>query len=196
MRVIGITGGIGTGKSTLLTYLKEQHNAYVIEADRLAHDIMHTGTPVYEAILHKFGTGILKEDKSIDRERLGAIVFQNEVKLEQLNAIVHPAVKEFIQEDILEKRKEDKVQLYVIEAALLIEDGYRAICDEIWCIYADKEVRIRRLLSGRGGIREKWEQIMSQQSSEEYYLKNCDVVIHNNENSEKMFEKTDALLSS
>ena len=195
MRVIGITGGIGTGKSTLLNYLQEHHGAYVVEADRLAHNLMQKGTPVYEAILHEFGSDILNEDKSIDRKRLGAIVFGDENRLEQLNAIVHPAVKKEICADILTKRKEGKVQIYVIEAALLIEDGYRTICDEIWYIYADKEVRIRRLLAGRGGTREKWEQIIDRQSSENYYLKNSDVVIHNNESSEIMFEKTDAILS-
>lgn len=178
MRVIGITGGIGTGKSSVLGILKEEYNAYVIETDKLAHQLMEPGQVVYEQVVSLFGNEILSEDGKIQRSILGKIVFRDKNKLQQLNHIVHPAVKEFIIQDIEEKRKED-VLYYIIEAALLIEDGYKAICDELWYIYASQDVRIQRLISGRGADETKWVQIIKNQSSEAFYRMHCDVVIDN-----------------
>ena len=194
MRVIGITGGIGTGKSTILRIMEEM-GAYVLEADSLAHNLMEPGQPAYIRITEFFGNDIIREDGTIDRGRLGQLVFQNPEALEQLNGIVHPAVKEFILRDIEEKKKSGKVRWYVIEAALLIEDGYRLICDELWYIHAEKEVRIERLLSGRGGTREKWEQVMANQSADEFYRANCDVVIDNGNNLKKTINMVKDLLS-
>ena len=96
-----------------------------------------------------------------------------------LNAIVHPAVKRYIIADIEEKRRTGDVKLYVIEAALLIEDGYKAICDEIWYIYVEKEERIKRLIAGRGEKREKWEAVIENQSSDAFYKENCDQIVEN-----------------
>lgn len=194
MRVIGITGGIGTGKSTILRIMEEM-GAYVLEADSLAHNLMEPGQPAYIRITEFFGSDIIREDGTIDRGRLGRLVFQNPEALERLNGIVHPAVKEFILRDIEEKKKSGKVRWYVIEAALLIEDGYRLICDELWYIHAEKEVRIERLLSGRGGTREKWEQVMANQSADEFYRANCDVVIDNGNNLKKTINMVKDLLS-
>lgn len=179
MRIIGITGGIGTGKSTVLTILKEQFHAYIVETDKLAHELMKPNQSVYNQIIKIFGKNILKSDQTIDREKLGNIVFNNKNELEKLNNIIHPEVKKFIIQDIKEKKRENIITYYVIEAALLIEDGYKMICDELWYIYTEKEERIHRLLLGRGGSREKWETIIEKQSSEEYYRQNCDVVIDN-----------------
>lgn len=181
MRIIGITGGIGTGKSTVLHLLKEEYNAYIVEADKLAHDLMEPGQTAYKRIVNAFGKDILCTDGRIDRKILGNIVFQNKNALDRLNGIVHPEVKEYILRDIKQKKKED-LSLYVIEAALLIEDGYRSVCDELWYIYVEKEERIRRLLCGRGGSREKWEQIINSQSTESYYRAHCDAVIDNGNN--------------
>lgn len=179
MRIIGITGGIGTGKSTVLRLLGEEFQAYIVETDKLAHQLMMPGKEAYEKIVNYFGTEILKEDGSINRERLGSIVFQKETELAALNAIVHPAVKRYIIADIEEKRRTGDVKLYVIEAALLIEDGYKAICDEIWYIYVEKEERIKRLIAGRGEKREKWEAVIENQSSDAFYKENCDQIVEN-----------------
>lgn len=195
MKVIGITGGIGTGKSTLLNLIKANYDAYIVEADGLAHRLMLPGEPVYEQIVNTFGTEILNEDKTIDRGSLGNIVFKNEEALRRLNEIVHPAVKAYIIKDIEQKKKEEKTAFYVIEAALLIEDGYRTICDELWYVYTQREERIRRLLSGRGGSPEKWEAVIANQSSETYYRTHCDVVIDNGENLEKTANIVKELLS-
>lgn len=194
MRVIGITGGIGTGKSSVLEILKEEYDAYVVETDRLAHQLMEPGQPVYERVVSLFGNEILSEDGKIQRSILGKIVFQDRNKLQQLNHIVHPAVKEFIIQDIEEKRKEQMVY-YIIEAALLIEDGYKAICDELWYIYASQDVRIQRLISGRGGDETKWMQVIENQSSEDFYRMHCDVVIDNSGTVENASEAIKELLS-
>ena len=111
MRIIGITGGIGTGKSTVLRLLGEEFQAYIVETDKLAHQLMMPGKEAYEKIVNHFGNGILKEDGSINRERLGSIVFQKETELAALNAIVHPAVKRYIIADIEEKRRTGDVKL-------------------------------------------------------------------------------------
>lgn len=196
MRIIGITGGIGTGKSTVLHMMEREVGVYIVETDRLAHTLMEPGQKAYEKIVDTFGTQILLEDGTIDRTSLGKIVFGDAGKLEQLNAIVHPAVKEYIITDIAAKRKSGEVRFYVIEAALLIEDGYKAICDELWYIYVDREERIRRLIAGRGGDRAKYEAVMENQATEDYYMENCDVVIHNEESLEKTANVVKELLFS
>ena len=96
MKIIGITGGIGTGKSTVLAILEKEYQAYIVETDKLAHKLMSPGEIAYNQIVEVFGTDILQEDKTIDRGKLGGIVFQDEEKLQQLNKIVHPAVKQYI----------------------------------------------------------------------------------------------------
>ena len=194
MRIIGITGGIGTGKSTILHLLGDKYQAYIVETDKLAHQLMMPGEHAYEKIVKHFGIEILLEDGSIDREKLGRLVFQNETELAALNAIVHPAVKQYILEDIEEKKKAGLVKIYVIEAALLIEDGYKAICDEIWYIYVEKEERIRRLITGRGGNREKWESVINNQSSEECYRENCNQIVENGGDIQKTAERIQHLL--
>ena len=196
MRIIGITGGIGTGKSTVLHIMEQEKGVYIMETDRLAHTLMEPGQKAYKKIVEVFGAHILSEDQTIDRASLGKIVFEDADRLEQLNAIVHPAVKEYIMADIEAKRKSGVVQFYVIEAALLIEDGYKAICDELWYIYVDREKRIRRLVKGRGGDRAKYESVMENQATEEYYMSNCDVVIHNEESLEKTANIVKELLFS
>ncbi len=185
MVVIGITGGIGSGKSTILDYFRKLELFCVVEADKLAHGLMQPGEKAYHEIVKIFGTGILDETGTIDRAKLGAVVYADPEALAKLNAIVHPAVKEYIIRDI-EIHRNGNTRFYVIEAALLIEDGYRAICDELWYIFTDQEERIRRLVAGRGGSREKWERVIANQSPESYYRANCDVVIDNGKDVDHM----------
>lgn len=178
MKVIGITGGIGCGKSEVLKYLKSE-GAYIIEADKLAHDLMKNGASVYNRIINAFGSGIIGDDGELDRQALGKIVFGDVDKLKALNSIVHPAIKEYIINDIEEQRILGKIDYYVIEAALLIQDGYKSICDVIWYIYADRNIRIDRLIKGRGGDAAKYEAVMGKQEDEAFYRSNSDAVIDN-----------------
>lgn len=195
MKIIGITGGIGTGKSTVLNLLKQEYHAYIVEADKLAHELMLPGEAVYHRITDIFGTDILNIDGTIDRNRLGAIVFKDADSLRKLNDVVHPAVKQYILQDMETKKKEGNVEYYVIEAALLIEDGYKTICDELWYIYVEREERIKRLIAGRGGSREKWEHVIGNQSSDDYYRMNCDYVVDNGSSFEHTINIVKELLS-
>ncbi len=196
MRVIGITGGIGSGKSAVLRLLKEEYNAYIMETDVLAHDLMCVGKPVYQQIVDTFGADILTNDMEINRTILGSMVFSDEDKLKKLNQIVHPAVKNYILSDIQDKKAEGLVSLFVIEAALLIEDGYKEICDEIWYIRAKQEIRLKRLLQSRGGSRQKWLNIIKNQSDEAFYMSNCEHIVNNNEDFVKTANVVKELLFS
>lgn len=180
MKILGITGGVGSGKSKVLYELKEKYNAYVIEADKLAHDLMMPGEIIYNSIVKGFGDEILSPESPypIDRQKLGGIVFNNKAKLELLNSISHPLVKQRILE-LIESKKNSGEKLFVIEAALLIECGYREICDEIWYIWVDREERINRLMSSRGYTREKCISIFNNQQDDEYYKTYANYTIDN-----------------
>lgn len=181
MKIIGITGGIGSGKTAALKVLKEEYGAYVLEADALAHHLMEPGEVSYRAIVDAFGEGILKENGEIDRRVLGNIVFSDDSKLQLLNSITHPNVKKAILCSIKQQRASD-CRLYVLEAALLIQDGYMDICDEMWFIYASYEVRIERLCKYRKYTRESAMQVIANQESDSFYEANCSKKIDNSGN--------------
>ena len=197
MKIIGITGGVGSGKSRVLNELKVQYGAYIIEADKLAHELMEPGKVIYEEIVTAFGEDILCEEEPhvIDRVKLGKIVFSDKNHLEALNKIVHPLVKKSILMLIRQAKEKGDVRLFVIEAALLIEDGYKSICDELWYIWVDKETRIKRLMLQRNYTKEKSVSIMNNQSSDEFYKENCDFIIDNNRDYEYTSEQIKARLN-
>ena len=179
MKVIGITGGIGSGKSRVLYHLKEEYNAYIIEADKLAKSLMMPGNDAYIKIAEAFPEAVPFKDAPIDSKILAGIVYNKSEKLELLNSIVHPAVKDYIKKDIIEKRETENCPLYFIEAALLIEDGYKDICDEMWYIRTDLEVRIKRLAEFRGMVREGAMAVIANQKPDEFYIKYSDFIIDN-----------------
>lgn len=192
MLILGITGGVGSGKSKILYDLSNLYGAYIVEADKLAHTLMEPGQTVYQAVVEAFGTEILQAEEpyAIDRAKFAQIVFADKEKLAQLNALTHPAVKAWIRKDIEEKRKQD-VKIYVIEAALLIQDGYKEICDEIWYIYVNEETRIKRLMKQRGYTEERCRAMFHSQEPESYYRKYADFTINNQldyENSSKQLK--------
>lgn len=179
MKVIGVTGGVGSGKSVVLSILEKDCHAETILADLVAHDLMQPGGKSYEDIVEAFGDGILNDDGTIDRVKLGNIVFHDAEKLQKLNAITHPNVKEEIKNRIQKIREQGTASMILLEAALLIESGYEDVYDELWYIYVDRETRYRRLQEGRGYTREKTDSIMQKQLTEEQFRKYADVVIDN-----------------
>lgn len=179
--VIGITGGVGCGKSTVLNILSNKYNAHIIDADKVAHRLMEPLGKVYEKVRNYFGDEIISDDGNIDRKKLGQIVFNNKEKLKKLNGIVHPMVKETIIEEIKGVISSDKNRLIAVEAALFIEAGYMDICDELWYIYTDKNIRIERLMKSRGYSLEKAESIIANQLTDEEFRKNCQIVIDNSQ---------------
>ena len=124
MRVIGVTGGVGAGKSTVLGILEEDFQAYVIQADQLGHILMEPGEECYDAVIALFGKEIIKKDKTIDRRRISDVVFTDKDMLLKLNGIIHPAVKQRIL-DLLGEQKEAGREICVVEAALFLEENYQ-----------------------------------------------------------------------
>lgn len=178
--ILGITGGIGSGKSTVLHMLKDEFGANIYIADEYGHMAFLPEYPSYKTIVEMFGGGILDECGGIDREKLATIVYRDNKKLELLNSIVHPFVWNQIETDIEKnEQKKDKNILHVIESAILIEAGYEKICDKVWGILAPMDVRIQRLVESRGYTEEKARQIMKQQMSEWELKSRCDAVIEN-----------------
>lgn len=133
MRVIGVTGGVGAGKSTVLGILEEDFQAYVIQADQLGHILMEPGEECYDAVIALFGKEIIKKDKTIDRRRISDVVFTDKDMLLKLNGIIHPAVKQRIL-DLLGEQKEAGREICVVEAALFLEENYQEFCDEVWYV--------------------------------------------------------------
>lgn len=186
MKVIGITGGIGSGKSRVLKYISEKQGVYILEADRLAERLMNKGERIYMAVTKAFGDEILNESGEINRAALAAIVFGDPDKLKLLNSLTHPAVREEIMDMIdladggfIRNDRHEEIKLFFIEAALLIEEGYKAICDNMVFVYADRDVRIERLMDGRGYTREKCLAVMKNQKDDDFYRENSDIVIDN-----------------
>ncbi|MBD5521329.1 MAG: dephospho-CoA kinase [Lachnospiraceae bacterium] len=179
MRVIGITGGVGAGKSKVLEYLEEKYNCQVILADKVAHMLEEKGQKCYEELTALLGEEILSPDKSIDKQKMAGIIFADRDLLHKVNYIVHPAVKAYIVKTIEDKRIEGRLDFLFIEAALLIEDGYDVIVDELWYIHSDVDVRRDRLKSTRAYSDEKIDEIIQKQLSEEEFRKHCKVIIDN-----------------
>ncbi len=178
MRIIGITGGIGSGKSQVLRYLGESYGAACCQADQVAKRLQKKGTKCYKRIVDHFGESILDDDGRLDRPKLANIVFSNKAQLRILNEIVHPAVKEKIRE-IIRKEEKKGTSVFVLEAALFIEENYNAMCDEVWYIYADEETRKRRLMASRGYSEEKIKGIFASQLSSSDFFAHCDRAIDN-----------------
>ena len=178
MRIIGITGGIGSGKSRVLSYMQERFSAVVCQADQVAWKLQEPGQKCYQEIVKCFGESILNENGTINRGRLGQVVFGNQEKLFLLNRIMHPAVKEYITDFIIAEQQKG-TGCFVLEAALLLEDNYHQICNELWYIYANEEVRRLRLKESRQYTDEKINAIMASQLPEVSFREQCQVVIDN-----------------
>lgn len=178
MKVIGVTGGVGAGKSEILNFIADNWNATVVEADEVGYLVMKPGKSCFAPIVELFGPGILQEDGTLDRAKIAQMVFEDKKLLDKLNAIVHPAVKKYIRKAI-EREKENETDFFIVEAALLIEDKYDEICDEMWYIYADEETRTERLMKNRGYSEEKVKSIFANQLSEDEFSDHCDFEIDN-----------------
>ena len=197
MKVIGITGGVGAGKSTVLNLIKERCSCFILMADEAAHEVKKKGRVCYEELVDLLGREVLADDGEIDKGRMAQVIFSsgNEGLLKRVNDIIHPRVKEYILKKIDDHRAAGDVDYFFIEAALLIEDGYREICDELWYIYADEKVRAGRLIKTRGYSEERIRGIMDKQNDDALFRKYCDHVIENNDDIEATVKQLDMLLT-
>ena len=188
MITIGITGGVGAGKSTVLDFLEQEYQAYVMKADEIGHLVMEPGQSCYEPVIALFGKQVIKNDKTIDRRLVSDVVFSHPDMLEKLNHIIHPAVKEYIRRQLALKKEEEQ-RICVVEAALLLEDHYEEFCDTVWYIHTDSEIRIRRLMESRGYTREKSMSIIASQAPEEFFRTHTDYVVTNNTDLEDTWQQ-------
>ncbi len=204
MRFIGLTGGIGAGKTQILNYISEHYPAEVYPADEVAHLVEQPGEKAYLELVELLGESILDlndpdaplEEAPIDRKAMAAAIFGSDELLQQVNEIIHPAVREFLIRRYEQAKADGKTELFVVEAALLIECGYAELVDEMWYVYASEEVRIQRLMENRGYSREKAISILSVQLSEDEFRKNSDFVIDNSGPVEEAFEQVRAKLEA
>lgn len=215
MKVIGITGGVGSGKSRVLALLEEEFGATVILADEVARQLEEPGQPGFARLTEYFGREILGEDGHLDRARLAARIFEDQEALEAVNRMIHPLVWQAIRDRIaavaapsegertalpgggvpLEGEGADAPDetvipdqgpsLVAIESALF-DSRTRSLCQEMWLIDTSDENRISRLMAGRGYSREKCLSIIRNQRSREEFLAFCDVVIDNNGSLEQV----------
>lgn len=179
MRIIGFTGGVGSGKTEALAYIREKYHCRVILADEVAHRVKEPGQECYGPLVELLGTGILAPDGRIDRAAMAEKIFAGDGMLGKVNALIHPAVKRYVLSAIGQARKEGTLDFLFVEAALLIEDGYGDILDELWYIHAPESVRRARLKESRSYSEEKITGILASQLPEEEYRKHCRVVIDN-----------------
>jgi len=195
MKFIGITGGVGAGKSAILDYLKNKPDTKVMLADEIAHELMVPGTQCYDRLKAEFGTeDIYQKDGFFDRIKLAQVIFSDDEKRKKLNGIVHPAVRKYVIGQAAYERKEGKIKLLVLEAALLIEEHYDEICDELWYIYTSEENRRIRLKKQRNYSDEKINEIFNSQLTDEKFRKACRVVIDNNGTIEAAAAQIEAAL--
>lgn len=189
MRFIGITGGVGAGKTEILKYIGQHYKCEIYLADEIGHKVKEPGTEGYRALVELLGNGILAADGQIDKAAMAAKIFADPMILEQVNAIIHPAVKKYLADRLAEARDRGDVELFFVEAALLIENGFDGIVDEMWYIYAGEDVRRKRLSENRGYTPEKIEKIMTSQLSEEAFREHCDFVIDNSDSLEESYRQ-------
>nr|WP_213975172.1 dephospho-CoA kinase [Tepidanaerobacter acetatoxydans] len=193
LTVVGLTGGIASGKSTVSSLLKDK-GAAIIDADEIAKEIMSKGKPVWVNVVNHFGEQILNDDKSdIDRKKLADIVFSDRIQLEALNSLTHPEILKEIKKQ-LENYKKAGRKVIVIDAALLLESGLDALVDEVWLVAVDEKTQIKRLI-----MREKdmahaqaLNRIKSQMPLKEK-LKYANRVIDNNAGIEETREQIDEI---
>lgn len=194
LKIIGITGQVGSGKSTVANIIKEKYDAHLILTDLIAHELMRKGAICYQLIVNYFGKDILDDTGEIERNKLSRIVFQDSLKLSDLNDMVHPYVMNYVFDEITRLKQEDKVKYVVIETALLIEAGYKEICDEVWAVTISDEIRRERLRKSRGYSSEKIDSILKNQLKDEIIRENSTAIINNNGKIDEIIKQIEFLL--
>lgn len=193
---IGITGGIGAGKSEIIQYIARHYQCEIYLADEVAHLVKEPGTACYDALLQLLGQDIVSPDGRIDRRKMAERMFGDEELLGKVNDIIHPAVRDFLLERLEKARAKAEKELFIVEAALLIECGYGRLVDEMWYVYADEKIRRERLKTVRGYSDEKIDSIMGSQLSEQKFRENCDFVIDNSGSLEDSYRIIDKKLEA
>lgn len=195
MKIIGITGGVGSGKSAVLNYIREHYNVRIIFTDEVANRMKEPGGLCYNDIVSLLGTDIQKADGTIDKKKMAARIFADKELLKKVNDILHPAVEAYVRSEIEKERAKNEIDFLFIEAALLIEVGYRdKFLDEMWYVYAPPDIRRQRLKESRGYLDDKIDDIFDDQLTDEVFREKCDRVIDNSGTPESAFRQADEIL--
>lgn len=201
-RVIGVTGGVGCGKSTVLSILKERFGAEIFMADDVGHEVFVKDSPTFVSIVEHFGEGVLDSSGAISHAALAEIIFRDEDEKEFLDGIVHPYVKGRIEQSIDAWRdrvegldpEDRELHLFVLETALMFETGCDVYCDEVWGVITREDVRIERLVSSRGYSVDKARAIIEAQVSDEFLVAKCDRIISNDGSRDELVKTVCDLL--
>lgn len=193
MYVIGLTGGVGAGKSVVLHMLQEHFGAYIISADAVGAELMKKGGATYLSLVQEFGEEILDEQGEIDKKRLAAVGFASEENHLRLNASTHPIIREAIVQEIAHAKSQ--YELLVIESAIIVQGKLDVLCDAIWYVHVPWEVRRQRIMESRGYSLERAEGIMRNQWTEEQFMELADVVIENDGSIENTYEQVEAAVA-
>ncbi len=193
-RVIGLTGGIASGKSSVAKLLQERGIA-LIDADLIARQVVQIGQPAYRQIVAHFGAGILNGDKKINRKALGAIVFQDKAALKKLEAISHPAIIDVIKQRLDALQSNATTPFIVLDAALLLESGLDRLCDEVWLVVVTVQIQIERLCQRDSISSEQARRIIANQMPLIEKQKRADIIIDNNHSMTDLARQVERLLN-
>ena len=185
MRIIGVTGGIGSGKSTVSSALRDL-GAAVVDADVLARNVTASGGKAFEELVEYFGKDIINSNGELDREELAHIAFNDKVKQHALNCITHKYIVEKIHDTVEILKNSGKWDIIVIDAPIPVEKGFLDLADEIWVVAADRETRIKRVMDRSGYTYDDVTDRISSQLRDEEYLKMADEVLYNNGSMEEL----------
>lgn len=194
MIVIGLTGGIGSGKSTVSDYLREK-NFYIIDADRMAHEMTQKGSQCLDHLVKAFGEEILTDTGELNRKKLGAIVFDNKEKKERLEELTTHVIVKNIEDEVSQLRKSEKYDIIFLDVPLLFETGMNRICDAVALVTADEDVRIERVVQRDGISPEQVKLRINNQMSTEEKTKGSTDIIDNSKGKEELYHNIEQLLA-
>ncbi len=190
MLVIGLTGGIGSGKTTVSGFLEEL-GAEVIDADKVGHVTYLPDMPAWQDLIDAWGEDLLQPNREVDRKKLGAIVFSDPANLEKLNSIVHPRMRDIMNDRIEGFRGEGK-QVVVVDAAILIEAKWTSLVDEVWVTAAPEDVVVQRVMARNGWDEEQVRSRMASQMPAEERQSYAQVVIDTDASLDEVRERVRA----
>ena len=194
MRKIGVTGGVGAGKSLVLSYLENAHGARIIMLDEVGRELMEPSGACFKPVVGLFGQEVVQPDGTLDRPLIAKKMLADEELRLKLNGIIHPAVLHETMRRIY-RAEDEGVRILVVESAILLETNYDAICDEVWYIYADARVRAARLKESRGYDEARIKKTMEAQLIDEEFRKRADHVIDNSGDFERTKAQIDGILA-